>query len=201
MRPNRCPPFLALAVLAMLFASTLSCFAAPGYENIVPAPVAVAMAGQDATKLPADCPPVVTRSHWYDRQVAFNMHGQGADGRSFAFDFASSSDAGNALEARRSDNERSMQNLAATFGFLQQLAAMAAQSQGLGAPAGAAVPDPRFAAIEARLEALTAALEAMKPKPTSPPSSPEVELPPDATPPETPTTADPAPDPTGPPEG
>lgn len=156
--------------LALLFVLALSGCAVPGVKTTIPAEVFVAIAGGDASKLPPGTPPIVYEAHWYDREMAFQVQ-DGRTGGDFFFDFASSSDATNALEARRSDNDRARANVDGFMGLLQQLGAAAAASQGIGtAPPRGAPPDPDVAARVASLEQLVASLVAEIQAARAPPS-------------------------------
>ncbi len=103
--------------------------AAPGSETRIPAPVAIALAGQDVSALPPEAwaQDVEFDLRWYDRTVAFDLPG-GAS-------FASEANGGNALQARISDNERASANLAAAFTLLGQLGQAFAAAQIPRAPA------------------------------------------------------------------
>lgn len=157
--------------IGLLFVLALSGCAVPGVKTTIPAEVFVAIAGGDASKIPSGTPPIVYEAHWYDREMAFQVQ-DGRTGGDFFFDFASSSDATNALEARRSDNDRARANVDGFMGLLQQLGAAAAASQGIGTatPPRSAPPDPDVAARVASLEQLVASLVAEIQAARAPPS-------------------------------
>lgn len=165
MEPRSRVSILALVFLfAFAFAPLLAC-AEPGYGTTIPAPVFVAGMGGDVSALPADCPPVESWSKWYDRQVGFDVEGRHADGRTFSMRYTGASDAANALEARRSDNDRATSQLRDTLGLLKDFGLLAARTQGLSIPSEGATASPateaRLDALEAKLDELAAAIAAL----------------------------------------
>lgn len=144
---------LKLSLVFVLSAALASC-AAPGSATEIPQPVAIAMAGGDVSHLPAaawSAPPVRIDMHWYDRTWGIQVDRDGG-GNHFA-DLTSTSSSANALEARRSDNQRAENITGNILGALQQGMALAAQAYAPALAARAAPPAGQ-ADLGAVLEAL-----------------------------------------------
>lgn len=112
--------------------------AAPGSSTKIPQPVAIALAGGDVAELPPEAwngPPVELAMYWYDRQWGIQVDRDG-EGAHFV-DLQSAADGANALEARKSDNQRATDMFGQFTQVLQQGMAL-----GMGIAGGGAQPDP-----------------------------------------------------------
>lgn len=116
--------------------------AAPGSTTKIPPAVAVALAGGEVSSLPIEAwtgPPVEISMHWYDRTLGFQID-RDAAGAHFV-DLTSAANGANALEARRSDNQRATDIVGSLVGAVQQGMALASQAYGVrAAPAAPAPP-------------------------------------------------------------
>lgn len=127
----------AATMLGLLLILASGC-AVPRSTTEIPPAVAIALAGQDPSHLPDvawTAAPVRIEQKWFSRTIGFQVD-RGPDGSHFV-DLTATSDDSNALEARRSDNERATDIVGSLVGAFQQGLALAAQAYATGLPAAA----------------------------------------------------------------